>query len=61
MDIQARSFVAKGETMSRYGRGDYDDMIYELDEFLREHTIAELLQLVAKAAEDKEYWERRDD
>ena len=44
--------------MSRYGRGDYDDMIYELDEFLKDHTIAELLQLVASAAEDKEYWER---
>lgn len=44
--------------MSRYGRGDYDDMIYELDEFLREHTISELLQLVTDAAE---YKERRDE
>ena len=47
--------------MSRYGRSDYDDMIYELDEFLRNHTIAELLQLVARAAEDKEYWERENE
>ena len=43
--------------MSRYGRSDYDDMIYELDEFLREHTISELLQLVTDASE---YKERRD-
>ena len=47
--------------MSRYGVEDYDDMIYELDEFLKGHTVAELLQLVAKAAEDKEYWERKDE
>ena len=45
---------AKGERMSRYGRGDYDDMIYELDEFLREHTISELLRLVTDAVEWKE-------
>lgn len=46
--------------MSRYGRGDYDDMIYELDEFLKDHTISELLQLVTDAAEYKEYREKDD-
>ena len=40
--------------MSRYGRGDYDDMFYELYEFLREHAISELLKLVTDAAEWKE-------
>ena len=40
--------------MSRYGIEDYNDMSYELDEFLREHTISELLQLVTDAAERKE-------
>lgn len=49
------------KTMSRYGRSDYDDMIYELDEFLHDHTIVELLQLVARAAEDKEYWEKENE
>lgn len=44
--------------MSRYERSDYDDMFYELDEFLRDHTVAELLQLVASVVEDKEYFER---
>ena len=40
--------------MSRYGRGDYDDMIYELDEFLQDHTASELLRLVTDAVEYKE-------
>lgn len=35
--------------MSRYGRGDLDDMAYELDEFLEDHTAAELLRLVTDA------------
>lgn len=35
--------------MSRYGRGDFDDMAYELDEFLEDHTVAELLKLVTDA------------
>ena len=45
--------------MSRYGIEDYDDMIYELDEFLREHTISELLRLVTDAVEGKETEEDR--
>lgn len=40
--------------MSRYGNEDYDDMIYELDKFLEEHTISELLRLVTDAAAWKE-------
>jgi len=41
--------------MSRYGRSDYEDMIYELDEFLKEHEVSELLQLVTDAVEYVEY------
>ena len=40
--------------MSRYGNSDYDDMIYELEEFLRSHSASELLKLVHDAVEDKE-------
>lgn len=40
--------------MSRYGDSDYNDMIYELDEFLRNHEVSELLKLVTDAIEDKE-------
>ena len=41
--------------MSRYGRSDYEDLIYELDEFLKEHEVSELLKLVTDAVEDIEY------
>lgn len=37
--------------MSRYGRGDFDDMAYELDEFLEDHTASELLRLVTDAVD----------
>ena len=37
--------------MSRYGDADYDDMIYEIDEFLKEHKPSELLELVHDAVE----------
>ena len=40
--------------MSRYGRNDYDEMIYELEEFLKNHSISELLKLVRDAVESKE-------
>lgn len=40
--------------MSRYGNSEYDDMIYELEEFLKNHNISELLKLVRDAVEDKE-------
>ena len=40
--------------MSRYGRNDYDEMIYELEEFLKTHTITELMKLVYDAVESKE-------
>lgn len=58
MMISVRS--EKGETMSRYGNYDYDNLIYELDEFLKEHEVSELLRLVTDAVADAEY-ERRDD
>ena len=45
--------------MSRYGNEDFDDMAYELDEFLKTHTAAELLMLVADAVEW--YEERKKD
>ena len=40
--------------MSRYDNYDYDNMIYELDEFLRDHAVSELLMLVTDAVERKE-------
>ena len=40
--------------MSRYGRNDYDEMIYELEEFLKTHTVYELLKLVTEAVDSKE-------
>lgn len=42
--------------MSRYGRSDYDDMAYELDEFLNNHKPSELLELVKDAVD---WWEER--
>lgn len=41
----------KGKTMSRYDDSDYDDMSYELDEFLKSHKPSELLKLVQNAVE----------
>ena len=40
--------------MSRYGQSDYDDMYYELNEFLTNHKPSELLQLVMDAID---WWE----
>lgn len=37
--------------MSRYGSEDFDDMAYELNEFLEDHTAAELLRLVTDAVD----------
>ena len=42
--------------MSRYGQGDYDDMFYELNEFLENHKPSELLKLVVDAVD---WWEER--
>ena len=47
----------KGEPMSRYGDSDYDDMFYELDEFLKSHKPSELLKLVQEAVE---WWEEEE-
>ena len=44
--------------MSRYGDSDYDDMSYEMDEFLKSHKPSELLELVQDAVKR---WEERDD
>ena len=40
--------------MSRYDDNDYDNMIYELEEFLKIHTITELMKLVCDAVDSKE-------
>lgn len=45
--------------MSRYGIYDYDYMIDELHEFLRDHAASELLKLVTDAVEDIEYERER--
>ncbi len=40
--------------MSNYNDYDYDSLMYELNEFLREHTVSELLMLVTDAVKEKE-------
>ena len=40
--------------MSRYDDGEKDDLIYELEEFLKNHSIKELMELVTDAIESKE-------
>lgn len=40
--------------MSRYGDCYYDDLIYEIEEFLKHHKVSELLKLVHDAIENKE-------
>ena len=47
----------KEDGMSRYGKADYDDFAAELESFLKEHNVSELLELVADAVGDKEWWE----
>ena len=42
--------------MGRYGSSDYDDMFYELNEFLKDHKPSELLELVQDAVE---WWGER--
>ena len=44
--------------MTRYGDSDYDDVFYELYEFLKYHKPSELLKLVQDAVE---CWEERAD
>ena len=46
--------------MSTYGREDYEDMRYELDKFLEDHSICELLKLVTDAVERYEWEEHRE-
>lgn len=43
--------------MSRYSSYEYDNLMYELNEFLRDHTVSELLVLVADAVKEKEAME----
>lgn len=45
--------------MSMYGREDYEDIRYELDKFLQDHAVYELLKLVTDAVEQYE-WEHRE-
>lgn len=40
--------------MSRYDDYNYDNMIWELEEFLKNHNISELLKLVQDTVENKE-------
>ena len=40
--------------MSRYDRSDYDNMIWELEDFLKTHSIYELLKLITDAVDSKE-------
>ena len=44
--------------MSRYGNSDYEDLNYELEKFLKEYSVSELLKLVTDAVGDYE-WEHR--
>ena len=40
--------------MSGYNNYDYDNMIYELGEFLRDHPVSELLKLVTEVIKENE-------
>lgn len=50
--------MEKGETMSRYGNSDYDDVFYEMCNFLKLHKPSELLKLVQDVVE---CWEEKID
>ena len=54
------AITEKGEKMSRFGDEEMDELIYYLDEFLKTHKVSELVSLVARAIEDKE-WEDETD
>lgn len=43
--------------MSTYDDGAKDDMFYEINEFLKEHTVSELMKIVTDAIAMKEYIE----
>ena len=40
--------------MSYYGNNEWDDMLYEIREFLKEHNISDLLKIVKDAIAEKE-------
>ena len=40
--------------MSYYGNNEWDDMLYEIREFLKEHNISDLLKIVKDAVAEKE-------
>ena len=40
--------------MSYYGRDDWDDMLWEIKEFLKNHNISDLLKIVKDAVAEKE-------
>ena len=40
--------------MSWFGNHEKDNLLYEMNEFLKEHSISELLQIVEVAVEVKE-------
>ena len=40
--------------MGRYGNPDYDDLGYEIKEFLKQYPVSVLLMIVQRAVEDKE-------
>lgn len=40
--------------MSYYGNNEWDDMLYEIEEFLKTHNVSDLLKIVQCAAEEKE-------
>lgn len=40
--------------MSRYGDSERDNLSFELDDFLKTHTVSELLELVKDSVELKE-------
>lgn len=40
--------------MGEYNNFDYDNLVYELNDFLRDHTVSELLMLVTEVVRRKE-------
>ena len=40
--------------MSYFGKSDWDYLLYEMEKFLKEHNITDLLKIVEEAVSEKE-------
>ena len=56
MNLSGSVRMAKGGEMgmSVLGNNGEDDVLFEIEKFLKDHTISELLEIVKYACEEKE-------